>query len=109
MKPTSPTTWFPQVLNEIVSIARVENVVIIRASCGFFKLNLARQYHAEPQELSTLMLVKDAPEQVETDRVELGVLCVLQLIEIGPPEAGLPMPRITSQGAAVLRAIARLS
>ncbi|WP_321930758.1 hypothetical protein [Paraburkholderia guartelaensis] len=60
-----------------------------------------------PHELATLMLVKHAPERMETDRLELGALRELQLIEIGSPEAGLPVPRVTARGDAVLRAIAR--
>ncbi|WP_296652751.1 hypothetical protein [Paraburkholderia sp.] len=60
-----------------------------------------------PHELATLMLVKDAPEWMEADRLELGVLRELDLIAIEPPEAGLPIPRLTPRGDAVLRAIAR--
>ncbi|WP_028221595.1 hypothetical protein [Paraburkholderia oxyphila] len=60
-----------------------------------------------PHELATLMLVKNAPERMEADRLELGALRALDLIAIEPPEAGLPMPRVTPRGDAVLRAIAR--
>ena len=60
-----------------------------------------------PHELATLMLVKDAPDRMEANRLELGALRELELIEIEPPEAGLPMPRVTPRGDAVLRAIAR--
>ena len=61
-----------------------------------------------PHELATLMLVKDAPERMDTTRLELGALRQLELIAIEPPESGLPMPRLTPRGAAVLRAIARV-
>ncbi|MCP3712428.1 hypothetical protein M3I54_36815 [Paraburkholderia sp. CNPSo 3274] len=55
-----------------------------------------------PHELATLMPVKDAPGRIESNRVELGALCELQLIVIEPPEAGLPLPRVTLRGDAVL-------
>jgi hypothetical protein len=61
-----------------------------------------------PHELSTLLLVKDAPGRIEADRLELGALRELHLIEIEPPGTGLPVPRVTPQGDAVLRAIARV-
>jgi hypothetical protein len=60
-----------------------------------------------PHELATLMLVKDAPERMDVDRLELGALRELELIALEPPEAGLSMPRVTPRGDAVLRAIAR--
>ncbi|CAG9252254.1 conserved hypothetical protein [Paraburkholderia unamae] len=60
-----------------------------------------------PHELATLMLVKDAPERMEADRLELAALHELQLIEIEIPVAGLPVPRVTARGTAVLRAFAR--
>ncbi|CAG9243403.1 hypothetical protein [Paraburkholderia unamae] len=60
-----------------------------------------------PHELATLMLVKNAPERMEVDRLELGALRELQLIEIEPHEVGLPVPRVTARGDAILRAIAR--
>ncbi|WP_213309044.1 hypothetical protein [Paraburkholderia sacchari] len=60
-----------------------------------------------PHELATLMLVNNAPERMEADRLELGALRELDLIAIEQPEAGLPMPRVTPRGDAFLRAIAR--
>ncbi|MCG5078303.1 hypothetical protein [Paraburkholderia tagetis] len=59
-------------------------------------------------EIATLMLVKDAPERMDVDRMELWALRELQLVEMEPPEAGLPMARVTPRGDAVLRAIARV-
>ena len=53
------------------------------------------------------MLVKNAPERVEADRLKLGVLRDLQLIVIEPPVTHLTMPRVTSRGDAVLRASPR--
>ncbi|MFX1766916.1 hypothetical protein PWP93_30905 [Paraburkholderia sp. A1RI-2L] len=61
-----------------------------------------------PHELATLMLVKSAPEWIEPDRIELGALRELQLIDIGPQEFGVPLPRVTPRGDALLRAVARV-
>lgn len=61
-----------------------------------------------PHELATLMLVKDAPERIEPERLELGALRELQLIVLEPPETGMMTPRVTPRGEAVLRAISRL-
>ncbi|MCG5072192.1 MULTISPECIES: hypothetical protein [Paraburkholderia] len=61
-----------------------------------------------PHELATLMLVKSAPDWIEPDRIELGALRELQLIDIGPPEFGVPLPRVTPRGDALLRAVARV-
>ncbi|NLP63417.1 hypothetical protein [Paraburkholderia sacchari] len=61
-----------------------------------------------PHELATLMLVKSAPDGIEPDRIELGALRELQLIDIGPPELGVPLPRVTPRGDALLRAVARV-
>ncbi len=54
------------------------------------------------------MLVKSAPDWIEPDRIELGALRELQLIDIGPPEFGVPLPRVTPRGDALLRAVARV-
>jgi hypothetical protein len=60
-----------------------------------------------PHELATLLLVKDAPGRIESDRLELGALHDLQLIAIEQPVSGLAVPRLTPRGDAVLRAFAR--
>ncbi|WP_321814882.1 MULTISPECIES: hypothetical protein [unclassified Paraburkholderia] len=57
-------------------------------------------------EFATLLLLKDAPERIEPDRLELGALRDLQLIAVDPA-AGLPGLRVTARGDAMLRAIAR--
>lgn len=62
-----------------------------------------------PHEIATLLLVRDAPARIEIDRAELGALRALDLIEIGPPESAMPVPRVTDRGAAMLRAIMRAS
>ena len=61
-----------------------------------------------PHELATLMLVKDAPERIEPDRLELGALRDLDLIALELPESGFLMPRVTLRGDAVLRAVSRV-
>ncbi|CAB3802640.1 MULTISPECIES: hypothetical protein [Paraburkholderia] len=61
-----------------------------------------------PHEVATLLLVKDAPERIDSDRVELGALRELQLIANEPAGSGLRFPRVTPRGDAVLRAFGRL-
>jgi len=62
-----------------------------------------------PHELATLMLVKSAPDWIEPDRMELGALRELQLIDIQQPESGVPLPRVTPRGDALLRAVSRVN
>jgi hypothetical protein len=57
-------------------------------------------------ELATLLLLKDAPERIDADRLELGALRALELVAIDP-DHGLPVLRVTSRGDAMLRAITR--
>jgi hypothetical protein len=54
------------------------------------------------------MLVKNAPERIDSDRAELGALRELQLVDIGTPESGFTLPRVTPRGDAVLQAISRV-
>ncbi|KXU84380.1 hypothetical protein CI15_23205 [Paraburkholderia monticola] len=61
-----------------------------------------------PHELATLLLVKDAPERIDSDRAELGALRDLQLIANEPASSGFHFPRVTPRGDAVLRAFARV-
>ena len=61
-----------------------------------------------PHEVATLLLVKDAPERIESDRAELGALHELQLIASEPAGPGFLFPRVTARGDAVLRAFARV-
>lgn len=58
-------------------------------------------------ELATLLLVKNAPWQIDVDRAELDVLRAMQLIANEPLETGLSFPRVTPRGSAVLSAFAR--
>ncbi|BCG01740.1 phage tail assembly chaperone (plasmid) [Paraburkholderia sp. PGU19] len=61
-----------------------------------------------PHEFTTLMVVKDAPDQVETDRLELRTLLDLRLVTLEPLAAGRQYPRITPHGKAILKAVARM-
>lgn len=57
-------------------------------------------------EFATLMLVKDAPEQVELDRPDLDHLLESKLIEWEELSTGMKCPRLTVQGKYVLQAVA---
>ncbi|MBC8725172.1 MULTISPECIES: hypothetical protein [Paraburkholderia] len=61
-----------------------------------------------PHEVATLLLLKDAPERIDSDRAELGALRELQLIANEPIGPGFRLPRVTPRGDAVLRAFARV-
>ncbi|TCG04587.1 hypothetical protein BZM27_39830 [Paraburkholderia steynii] len=61
-----------------------------------------------PHEFTTLMVVRDAPDQIETDRLELRTLIDLRLVTLEPSAAGRQVPRITPHGKAVLKAFARV-
>ena len=61
-----------------------------------------------PHELATLLLLKDAPERIDSDRAELGALRELQLIANELDGPGFRFPRVTQRGEAVLRAFARV-
>jgi hypothetical protein len=61
-----------------------------------------------PHEFTTLMLIKDAPDQVELDREELHTLLKRQLVIVELLASGHRRPRITQHGHAVLQAVARL-
>jgi hypothetical protein len=61
-----------------------------------------------PHEFTTLMVVRDAPDQVETDRLELRTLLDLRLVTLEPLAAGRQYPRITPHGKAILTAVARV-
>jgi hypothetical protein len=60
-----------------------------------------------PHEFATLMLIKDAPEQIELDRAELKTLCERQLISLENLASGRPRPRVTNDGDSILKAVGR--
>jgi hypothetical protein len=61
-----------------------------------------------PHEFTTLMLVNEAPDQIEPDRMELRALLETQLVALEPLASGYQRPHITPQGHAVLQAVARM-
>ncbi|RKT20833.1 hypothetical protein B0G69_4183 [Paraburkholderia sp. RAU2J] len=60
-----------------------------------------------PHEFATLMLIKDAPDQIELGRAELDTLLERQLISLESLASGYPRPQVTSEGAAILKVVAR--
>lgn len=61
-----------------------------------------------PHELTTLMLVNAAPDQIGPDREEIHTLLARQLVNIELLTTGLRQLSITPQGHAVLKAVGRL-
>lgn len=61
-----------------------------------------------PHEFATLILVRDAPDQIEASRAELSTLLERQLVALEQAERGMSRPRITPNGHSVLEACARM-
>ncbi|BCF90979.1 MULTISPECIES: hypothetical protein [Paraburkholderia] len=61
-----------------------------------------------PHELATLMLVRSAPDQIDTARVELDTLLDYRLISLEPRVGGWRRPMLTPAGVHLLDAAARL-
>ncbi|MFM0625788.1 hypothetical protein [Paraburkholderia xenovorans] len=62
-----------------------------------------------PHEFATLLLVKDAPNQVDMEREELDALLERQLVQLELLASGNEQWRVTESGDNALRAIKRLS
>ncbi|NIF52563.1 hypothetical protein F3J19_10740 [Burkholderia sp. Ax-1724] len=62
-----------------------------------------------PHEFATLLLVKDAPNQVDMDREELDALLERQLVQLERLASGNERWRVTETGNNALRAIKRSS
>ena len=62
-----------------------------------------------PHEFATLLLVKDAPNQVDMDREELDALFERQLVQLEKLASGLKQWRLTEIGDSAIRAIKRFS
>lgn len=62
-----------------------------------------------PHEFATLLLVKDAPNQVDMQREELDALFERQLVQLERLASGRQQWRVTESGDSALRAIKRLS
>lgn len=61
-----------------------------------------------PHEFAVLILVKDAPDQVDMARPDLEVLLERQLVELESLTSGHHRPRITSRGHCLLQSIERV-
>ena len=61
-----------------------------------------------PHEFATLILVRDAPDQIEAHRAELDTLLERELVALDEAERGIPRPHITPNGNSVLEAFARM-
>jgi hypothetical protein len=62
-----------------------------------------------PHEFATLLLVKDAPNQVDMQREELDALLERQLVQLERLASGREQWRVTESGDSALRAIKRFS
>jgi hypothetical protein len=62
-----------------------------------------------PHEFATLLLVKDAPNQVDMERGELDALLERQLVQLEKLASGREQWRVTESGDSALRAIKRFS
>jgi len=54
------------------------------------------------------MLVKDSPDQIDSQRAELGTLLEQQLIAWEKLASGRQRPHLTNDGDSVLKAVARI-
>ncbi|MGN6648633.1 hypothetical protein [Trinickia sp.] len=62
-----------------------------------------------PHEFATLLLVKDAPNQVDMEREELDALLEQQLVQLESLGSGNQQWRLTESGDSAIRAIKRFS
>jgi hypothetical protein len=60
-----------------------------------------------PHEFATLMLVKDAPDQVELNRADLDALLESQLVRLQRLTSGHQRAEITVNGRSLLKAVTR--
>ena len=61
-----------------------------------------------PHEFATLMLLKDAPDQIDPARADLEALLERQLITLEKLTSGQRRPLVTLNGHSVLKAAARI-
>jgi hypothetical protein len=62
-----------------------------------------------PHEFATLLLVKDAPNQVDMEREELDALLERQLVQLESLGSGRQQWSVTESGDSALKAIKRFS
>ncbi|WP_080419176.1 hypothetical protein [Burkholderia ubonensis] len=61
-----------------------------------------------PHEITTLLMVRNAPDQIGSDREELLTLLERQLIAIDPMVSDIRRIQVTAEGHAVLNAVSRI-
>ncbi|AOK18263.1 hypothetical protein WJ41_06805 [Burkholderia ubonensis] len=61
-----------------------------------------------PHEITTLLMVRNAPDQIGSDREELLTLLERQLIAIDPMDSNIRRIQVTAEGHAVLNAVSRI-
>ncbi len=61
-----------------------------------------------PHEFATLMLVKDAPDQLKLDRTELNTLLERQLVTLEKLASGHKRLQLTPDGDSLLEAVTRM-
>jgi hypothetical protein len=61
-----------------------------------------------PHEFATLMLLKDAPDQIDLDHGDLVTLVEHQLVTLEKLTSGQRRPLVTINGHSVLKAAARI-
>jgi hypothetical protein len=61
-----------------------------------------------PHEFATLLLVKEAPDQLEMERAELDTLLERQLVMLEKLASGQAFPTLTSEGHSLLKAASRI-
>ncbi|GLU33030.1 hypothetical protein WKR88_10450 [Trinickia caryophylli] len=62
-----------------------------------------------PHEFATLLLVKDAPNQIDMDREELDALLEQQLVQLENLASGHQQWRLTESGNSTVKAMKRFS
>ncbi|RQP38803.1 hypothetical protein DF156_06900 [Burkholderia ubonensis] len=66
------------------------------------------QIMLSPHEITTLIMVWDAPDQIELDRDELVTLLAHRLIVLDPQASDCRRIQVTPEGHAVLKAVLRM-
>ena len=61
-----------------------------------------------PHEFATLLLVKNAPDQLKLDHTELNTLLERQLVTLERLASGSKRPQLTTDGDFLLQAVARM-
>ena len=61
-----------------------------------------------PHKFATLLLLKDAPDQLQLDRAELDTLLERQLVTLERIASGNKRPQLTPDGDSLLQAVARM-